>query len=328
MARLTSLENNLAEPASTAEASSSQQSETKKRNADEGKVDRDTSEIKKVKMDEAPSANNMNADANNPNPTTNAIAQEPKDMEATLSEIQSKLTALVGDEAAKGATAMLRQWESFPQVSSSSPSPVSSPSPPPKGTDDDSKHYTFPLIEEKLTRKAIHMLIKSDLFKGVCMADTIDKRVRIWHKLFETQMPNHGLFVKDARFQNRPKKVKMEWPQARPNFIKFVLYKENIDTGTAAKDVSRTLRLPPKQRGGRMMNDPGSGGLGYAGMKDKRGCTAQFCTLFRKTPEDVLVLNKEKKNDRRQGGGNSKFGGSTVMRVGNFSYVDRELRLG
>jgi len=77
-----------------------------------------------------------------------------------------------------------------------------------------------------------------------------------------------------------------------------------------------------------MMHDPGSGGLGYAGMKDKRGCTAQFCTLFRKTAEDVLVLNKEKKIDRRQGGGNSKFGGSALMRVGNFSYVDRELRLG
>lgn len=165
------------------------------------------------------------------------------------------------------------------------------------------------------------MLIKSDLVKPFAFADTVDKKVRIWHMMFEKQMPNYGKFVKDERFKNKPKKA--EWPKDRPNYLKFVLYKENIDTGTAAKDVTKIIRLPPKGR-----NRGGSGGLGYAGMKDKRGCTTQFCTVHRKTAQDLMILNKERNNNRRQGGGNSKFGGSAVMRVGNFSYVDKELRLG
>ena len=231
----------------------------------------------------------------------------------TLLEIQSKLSRLVGEESAKGAAEMLQFWEKAKTDKNTTI--------PTKGVDDEKKYFTFPPIDDKQTRKSIHMLIKSDLVKSLAVADTLEKRVRIWHVIFEKQMPNYGNFDKDDRFKNKPKKE--GWPKDRPNYLKFVLYKENIDTGTAAKDVAKLLRLPPKGK-----NRGGSGGLGYAGMKDKRGCTSQFCTIYRKTAQDLMILNIEHNKGRRQGGGNSKFGGTAVMRVGHFSYVDKDLRLG
>ncbi len=240
-------------------------------------------------------------------------SQPPIELNDVIEIIETKLTDLVGSESAKGAVQMLQSWESKEDAT-----PL-----PPKGVDDEKKSFIFPLIDKKEARKAIHMLIKSDLVKPFAVADTVDKRVRIWHIMFEKQMPNYGNFEKDERFKNKPKKQKQEWPKDRPNYLQFILYKENIDTGTAAKDIAKIIRLPPKGK-----NRGGSGGLGYAGMKDKRGCTTQFCTVYRKTAQDLMVLNRQRNNDRRQGGGNSKYGGTTVMRVGHFAYVDTELRLG
>lgn len=269
----------------------------------------------------------------NPNDTA---ADEPNDssvvcMNSSMEEMESKLMPLVGESAAKGAIEMLTKWENIRKSRQDDINETIISVLPPKGTDDESKYYVFPLIEDKQVRKSIHELIKSDLFKSFAVADTIDRCVRIWHILFETQMPNYGKFIRDEKYMNRPKETKMQWPENRPNYLRFVLYKENIDTATAAKDIAKLVRLSPtdkKHKG----SGGGSGGLGYAGMKDKRACTTQFCTLYRKTAEEVrMVLNREderNENARPQGGGNSKHGGSAIMRVGHFSYVDKDIRLG
>ena len=295
IARLSSLKNNLLveEKPITADDSS------KKRSVEEIATGTECEPSKKQKgedkdEDEAPSTNN----------------------DAVLQEIQTKLSSLVGEEVAKSAIQMLSSWENAKTTNGFSP--------PPKDVDDEKKHFTLPLIDDKETRKSIHFLIKSDLVKPFALADTVDKRVRIWHNMFEKQMPNYGLFVKDEKFKNRPKKE--EWPKDRPDYLKFVLYKENIDTGTAAKDVASLIRLQPK--GGSKYNRGGGGGMGYAGMKDKRGCTSQFCTVYRKTGKELMALNREQKNNRKQGGGNSHYGGTTVMRAGHFEYVAQDLRLG
>jgi hypothetical protein len=243
-------------------------------------------------------------------------------MNSSMEEMQAKLLPLVGEVAAKGAIGMLLKWESLRENQGTE----GITSVPPKGTEDESKYYVFPLIEDKQARKSIHELIKSDLFKSFAVADTIDRCVRIWHILFETQMPNYGKFIKDDRYVNRSKEAKLQWPANRPNYLRFVLYKENIDTATAAKDVAKLVRLAPK---GKHKGGHGSGGgLGYAGMKDKRACTTQFCTLYRKTAEELMILNREQKNARPQGGGNSKQGGSAIIRVGHFCFVDKDIRLG
>jgi tRNA pseudouridine13 synthase len=60
-------------------------------------------------------------------------------------------------------------------------------------------------------------------------------------------------------------------------------------------------------------------------MKDKRGITSQFCTLHKTTPQQIV---NAKFQIRQSGGGNTKQGGSSIVRLGNFEYVSKELRLG
>eukprot|EP00980_Cylindrotheca_fusiformis_P012702 scaffold3105_cov89-Cylindrotheca_fusiformis.AAC.2 len=83
--------------------------------------------------------------------------------------------------------------------------------------------------------------------------------------------------------------------------------KENLDTTTATKELSR--------KGGKAR-------IGYAGMKDKRGITTQFCTLYRTEPQEIVSQG------RGGGGGNTRQRGFSVVKVGNFDYVSEELRLG
>ncbi|KAL3920008.1 MAG: hypothetical protein SGILL_003470 [Bacillariaceae sp.] len=173
------------------------------------------------------------------------------------------------------------------------------------------KYVTLPALE-KVQRKAIHEWIQAKLPNA--RADTADGRIRIWHVKFEKEMPTYKSFGpqhsnRSDNNNRKKKKQKQSWPKDRPDFLKFVLYKENIDTTTATRDLSR--------RGSRAR-------IGYAGMKDKRGITTQFCTLYRTTPQQII----DAKRQFGGGGGNTKRGGFSVTRIGNFEYASKELRLG
>ena len=169
----------------------------------------------------------------------------------------------------------------------------------------------LPKLADKEARRAVHQWIKSDL-ADLALADTHDGQIRIWHKRFEKEMPNFGKFDRGSNGKPDTRPHKKEWPAGRPDFLQFVMYKENIDTGTAAKDIIQRLN-------GKQVR------IGYAGMKDKRGVTTQFCTLFKRHAEEIVSFNKQK---HRGGGGNSNHGNVSVIRVGNFQYVNKELRLG
>ena len=60
-------------------------------------------------------------------------------------------------------------------------------------------------------------------------------------------MPNYGKFAKDDRFK-KPKKPKKEWPRDRPDFLKFILYKENTDTGTLLPQETSLVQYVYPQR--------------------------------------------------------------------------------
>lgn len=195
------------------------------------------------------------------------------------------------------------------------------------------KYYTLPLISDKQVRRSIHVLIKSLSFNRIAKADNADGKIRIWHVKFVNDMPadthrwsnnNNSNKKKNGRGggggnDNRNKKP---WPSDRPNFLRFVLYKENVDTTTAAKDVSRMSHLNPKR------------GINYAGMKDKRGITTQFCSVYRIEKEQLLAVNKEMtygqdgSAENLGGGGNSTSRGQNIIKLGNFVYSDQEVRLG
>jgi tRNA pseudouridine13 synthase len=193
------------------------------------------------------------------------------------------------------------------------------------------KFVTLPALE-KSERKAVHEWVRSAL-PNEARADTLDGKIRIWHIKYEKEMPNYETFSNNRSSNNNRgsgnrgrnnnddrqnhKRIKKEWPPDRPDFLRFVLYKENMDTTTATKEVNR--------RGS-------TGRIGYAGMKDKRGVTTQFCTLYRTTPDQIVTstsTNSRFQNNKPSGGGgNTKEKGVSVVQVGNFEYVEKELRLG
>lgn len=172
------------------------------------------------------------------------------------------------------------------------------------------KFVVLPSLD-KAQRTAIHNWIRESLPRA--RTDTLDGQVRIWHVQFETEMPNYKAFANNHNRKrgndNRDtsnKRHKKDWPKDRPDFLQFILYKENIDTTTATKELSRK---GCKAR------------IGYAGMKDKRGITTQFCTMYRTEPHQIV-------GDQRTGGGNTNQRGGAVVQVGNFEFVSKEIRLG
>ncbi len=310
----------------------------KKRNLDNGNdhdaTDMNTSTTnKKPKLENNHKENTVVVESNENQPTTKADNHDVDNhltKEDKMVRIQQELEKIIGNESATNVIQLLQKWETI-KINNCANKNNRSNQFPPKGIDDETKYVTLPLIEDKQKRKDIHMVIKSDLMKDIAMADTFEKKVRIWHKVFEKQMPNYQKFGtinnnNDANNNDNRRPKRETWPKDRPNFLRFVLYKENIDTTTAIKDITRIVRIQPKgPRGCKSV----SGGITYAGMKDKRGVTAQYCTVFRKTPKDLLVMNRDRKNPKgSSGGGNTKDNGSCIIRVGGFSYVDKELRLG
>ncbi|GLI60780.1 hypothetical protein VaNZ11_003012, partial [Volvox africanus] len=84
------------------------------------------------------------------------------------------------------------------------------------------------------------------------------------------------------------------------SFVRFVLYKENMDTQVALTILSRHLGMA------------GGHNFGFAGTKDKRGVTCQFATAFKVSPFRLSAVNSHLRG----------------IRVGNFSFCDDGLRLG
>lgn len=223
-------------------------------------------------------------------PENETKTDSPLTREEQWTIAQSALTECVGPEASSDVIALLQYWESDPE---------------------DEKHdkfITMPTIADKEARRALHELIRSQL-SFCARADTHEGRVRIWHKNFEKEMPNYGKF--DGPNSGRNNKRKEQWPSDRPDFLQFVMYKENMDTAFACKELMRRLSQRGKVR------------IGYAGMKDKRGVTTQFCTLYHQEPQALMGINKG-----GRGGGNTTNGGIGIIRVGNFQYVQHELQLG
>lgn len=132
--------------------------------------------------------------------------------------------------------------------------------------------------------------------------------------MFKTSIPADNFGPRKGG-NRRGDKNTPPWPADRPDFLRFVVYKENIDTGTAAKDIVRMAHLNPKR------------GISYAGMKDKRGVTSQFCSAYRATKEQMLAVNRSLAGPKH-GGGNTSTRGASVIKLGNFTYSSEEVRLG
>eukprot|EP00571_Detonula_confervacea_P000535 CAMPEP_0172318450 /NCGR_PEP_ID=MMETSP1058-20130122/34921_1 /TAXON_ID=83371 /ORGANISM="Detonula confervacea, Strain CCMP 353" /LENGTH=728 /DNA_ID=CAMNT_0013033289 /DNA_START=88 /DNA_END=2271 /DNA_ORIENTATION=- len=278
----------------------------------------------KVAKVEAPAETKTNSDAAGESEKKRKIsevadvpngAKEVKEEEAPKDDWDSRkedLTKLIGETPAQELVSFLQLAETDSANESKDK--------------DVQKFYALPLISDKQIRRSIHQLIKTPAFNTIARADTHDGKMRIWHLGFQKDMPkdtfwkgNGGGGGNNGGNQRAAKPKRTQWPKDRPDFLNFVLYKENMDTYTAAKDVGRMAHVNPRK------------GIDYAGMKDKRGITTQFCSVYRMEKEQLLAVNKEvarAKAENAGGGGNTSKGGANIVKVGNFSYSSNEVRLG
>ena len=194
------------------------------------------------------------------------------------------------------------------------------------------KFVALPTSTDKAHRRALHEWIRARL-TGHALADTAEGSIRIWKLQFAAEMPNYGKFDQGRRGGAARSNHKQR-PPPSAKFLRFVIYKENLDTNSALQQIQR--RCGGGGGGGRHKKHRGSLRLGFAGMKDKRGVTAQFVTMPARSVSIehlVNVINHPRSNDAQQqqqkaGGGHTDAAGVAVMRIGNFSYVNDDLRLG
>ncbi|KAF9317316.1 multisubstrate pseudouridine synthase 7 [Podila horticola] len=107
------------------------------------------------------------------------------------------------------------------------------------------------------------------------------------------------MFKKKDTFDRRGKSKTDTWTDLGGEFCRFCLFKENRETMEALNHITATLRVPGKV-------------FSIAGTKDRRGVTSQWVTAHKVKAERLVGLNKNLHN----------------MRIGNFSYVPKGLKLG
>uniref|UniRef100_A0A7S3HDG6 TRUD domain-containing protein n=1 Tax=Spumella elongata TaxID=89044 RepID=A0A7S3HDG6_9STRA len=151
-------------------------------------------------------------------------------------------------------------------------------------------HYNaFPDLD-KVTRTAVHKLLKGSLPDNL---ETVTVQVEGKSMI--------QMLAKHKNLQNAHKRKRAEWPSGLGNFLKFTLLKENIDTMSAVTVLNNALRC-------------GSTGVTYSGTKDKRGVTAQKCTVYRRKPSDFTRINASNM--------------TPTICCGDFEYVDEQAVLG
>jgi hypothetical protein len=105
----------------------------------------------------------------------------------------------------------------------------------------------------KELRTKMHQLIKK-YFQPYLDSDTMAVDGVQWIRLLAKHKPLKGA-----------KKWRPQWPSTLPNYLKFKILKENIDTMSAVNFISKHLRI--KQDA-----------IKFAGTKDKRAVTVQWAT--------------------------------------------------
>ena len=136
---------------------------------------------------------------------------------------------------------------------------------------------------------------------------------QIVRKYLSTCIESEALEVSGEKFILLRSKHKMEkgssgewrsrnkWPANLGNYLQFTLYKENIDSMSAAHHIAKSLASKVDS-------------VQFAGTKDKRAVTTQKITMYRRKPSDLAKLNR--------------FNLPPYVRVGDFEYVHEPLKLG
>jgi tRNA pseudouridine13 synthase len=159
---------------------------------------------------------------------------------------------------------------------------------------------TLSPVTTKEERTRIHTLIK--MYFPYLQSETKSQNIRdpIQGNVMTQQYISITPKSFSTPFSKRlPKYNSREWPPDRPNYLQFVLYKENKDTTECTALLSQFTGIKR------------SNWL-FAGTKDKRAVTSQLCTVFKYPAENLRALN-----ERLRG-----------IKLGNYRYVEKPLELG
>ena len=152
---------------------------------------------------------------------------------------------------------------------------------------------------DKAVRTSLHQLFRKHASK-VVETDTVKNGTSSFIRVIAKKKRGAGGGGGPCAPRRRASSV---WPAGTPDYLQFTLCKENVDTMNAASFINKLLHIGPT-----------SGGVEYAGTKDKRAVTAQKCTLYRKRPSELARINK--------------MFTPYLLRVGDFQYVSQPSSLG
>ena len=144
-------------------------------------------------------------------------------------------------------------------------------------------------IEDKDKRRKLHENIREKF--PFLDSQTIEYKEKKEKKIKITYMTKQNMFKRRKVF-----------PDKNKNILLFSLLKRNMDTIGAVEYVSRLLHRTPKT-------------IKFAGNKDKRGITTQKLSCFNTLPNELIGLTKNKRWNKN-------------IEISNFSFSDKELRLG
>ncbi|GMH97372.1 hypothetical protein TrVE_jg7657 [Triparma verrucosa] len=152
-----------------------------------------------------------------------------------------------------------------------------------------SSPYSLCLASDKSVRGKVHGLVR--LYLSV-PSDTVDGSIRLLPASLDPYSNASQPSKKDDKGKRgKKRRAPQPWPKDLPQYLKFTLTKSNADTMPLCTSLNAT----------------------YAGTKDKRGVTSQFCTVQKGYKQKIVDKL------RRMGPG---------IAATSFKYVDSALGLG
>ena len=156
--------------------------------------------------------------------------------------------------------------------------------------------------KDKEERKRIHELVRR-VFPHLS-SDTPQHPDDAGKKLLRV------LFSRKLAKQER-QRTGSKWPEDRPPYLHFTLYKEDQDTTLVVNALSNALRCGGKAKT-----------VSFAGTKDKRARTAQKVCVSKVTPKELVAALHKARLKLKRGSR------EPIAVAGDFAYAEAPLRLG
>ncbi len=151
--------------------------------------------------------------------------------------------------------------------------------------------FQFDAEPDKTKRSLMHKIIRAH-WDGQIVTDAVP------HATDKSVVCIQAMMAQAAKGMN---KRSDRWVEGRPHYLRFALYKQNIDTMEAVRALSSTMKCAPNL-------------FSYAGTKDRRGITTQLITAYKVNASKIASVIAQ------------RF--ANVMKAGNYEYVPNQLKLG